>query len=460
MQTALVYTRLSQDPDGMQTATARQEADGRALCEQRGWVVERVFEDAGISAYKQVRRPSFEEMLSVAAGRVVVCWRVDRLARAARDWGRLLALVDDHGTRIVGVADGVDTSTSGGRLTLGILAEVARNESATTSARIRRKHREIAEAGRWSGGGTRPFGVTPDRRSVDEGEAELIREAARRVLAGEALRAICIDWKSRGVVTPTGRPFIQAPLARLLQQARLAGAREHAGVWVATGEIPVILDEATVRQLRAVLRDPARRTTSSAVRVNLLPGFVFCGRCDARMLGRPRTDGVRRYLCPADTGRGGCNGCAILAVPLEELVRDRALAVLDTPRLLEVLSELASSTAADDDARVLVDLEESLAMLARDFYADHAITRGEYFAARETLTSRVEETRARLAQRARSSVAVDLVGDGPLAEQWLERGIDWRRAVLRLVVARVTIRRAVKGRNAFDERRVEIEWRT
>ena len=59
-----VYTRLSHDPTGEQTATARQEAACRAFAEARGWEVIEVFEDADFSAYQpSVVRPRYERLI-------------------------------------------------------------------------------------------------------------------------------------------------------------------------------------------------------------------------------------------------------------------------------------------------------------------------------------------------------------------------------------------------------------
>ena len=59
MLRAAIYTRISTDPSGTSTATARQLEDCRALLAARGWEEAGVYEDPDISAYMQgVRHPS------------------------------------------------------------------------------------------------------------------------------------------------------------------------------------------------------------------------------------------------------------------------------------------------------------------------------------------------------------------------------------------------------------------
>ena len=50
-----IYTRLSKDPDGSQTATDRQEADCRAVAKVRGWEVAGVYSDVDLSAFERRR---------------------------------------------------------------------------------------------------------------------------------------------------------------------------------------------------------------------------------------------------------------------------------------------------------------------------------------------------------------------------------------------------------------------
>lgn len=129
-------------------------------------------------------------------------------------------------------AGDLDLSTSDGRMMARITGSVARKESEDKSRRLRRKHLELAENGLVAGGGRRPFGYEEDRRRVREAEAAEIRDAARRVLAGESIRSITMDWNARGVRTVTGTPWSPTTVKRLLGSARIglttrASRRHH-----------------------------------------------------------------------------------------------------------------------------------------------------------------------------------------------------------------------------------------
>ena len=79
---AVLYVRISDDPEGLEKGVDRQEADCRAFAESHGYVVERVFRENDTSAFKQrtitlpsgekvrrVVRPGFRAMLQFLAQR-------------------------------------------------------------------------------------------------------------------------------------------------------------------------------------------------------------------------------------------------------------------------------------------------------------------------------------------------------------------------------------------------------
>ncbi len=52
----------------------------------------------------------------------------------------------------------IDLATHDGQFLARILGAVAKNESDDKSRRIKRKHEELAQAGKIAGGGSRPYG--------------------------------------------------------------------------------------------------------------------------------------------------------------------------------------------------------------------------------------------------------------------------------------------------------------
>src|SRR5690606_282167 len=89
------------------------------------------------------------------------------------------------------------------------------------------------------------------RDEINPEEAAVIRECARRLLAGESLRTV-VDWlNDSGVPTSTGRRWSKQALRWMMRSGRIAGLRERGGQVVGPAVWPGILTAEEHRQLRA-----------------------------------------------------------------------------------------------------------------------------------------------------------------------------------------------------------------
>ena len=456
---AAIYVRLSQDRPG-EVSTAVQEAQARALCEQRGWEVGEVYVDAGLSGFKDVHRPAFERLLTnVERGLVgaAVVFKVDRVARSVRQFVRFTGIIAEHGAVLASVHDPVDTSTPVGRAVLGVLAVFAELESEQTSLRLRSANQHRAELGQRHAGGMRPFGYEADRLTISPGEAELLHEAARRFLDGDSLRSIADDWNARGVRTSADGPWTGRGISCCLRSPRLGGWREHNGVLYKAAWEPVFAEDLHV-ELQNALADSRGRAARRTEARHLLAGLVFCGLCGGPMQAKGRQ---MRYSCRRDPGRRGCGRVSIVSEETEELVTSLATEVASSSDLLaagadqdvEDLRRLTEQAMADDQAA----LEE----LSRDYYVSRTLTREELLASRPALTERIEEGRSTL----RRLVGTQVASGWPTTVEGLRErlaqvdDLATRRKLLQTLILRVEIAPVVKGANRFDPNRVTVVWR-
>ena len=74
-------------------------------------------------------RPELDKMISILrTGDEILVWRLDRLGRSLKHIIDLVLNFNNKGIVIKGISDGVDTSTSSGRLFLNIMASLAEYE--------------------------------------------------------------------------------------------------------------------------------------------------------------------------------------------------------------------------------------------------------------------------------------------------------------------------------------------
>ena len=247
-----VYGRLSETYDAAESVPTQLDR-GAAHAVRRGWAVVATFKDDGFSAFKEVTRDGFGELIAaIEAGAVdvVIVRDIDRLTRNLTDWNAFEKACVRHGVRLSAYTGGdLDLSTAEGAYYGGMETLRARRESAVKSARVREAQDREARKGRRTGGGQRWFGYTriyanPDepnhkkrhilREEINPVEAEAIRDAATRVLDhGESVASIARDWAARGI-RPVAAEAVVADLDR--GHADLAAAGRAAGV--AGPEVP------------------------------------------------------------------------------------------------------------------------------------------------------------------------------------------------------------------------------
>lgn len=456
-----IYARISSDREGDNLAISRQLADCQQLAARRGWAVAERYVDSDISAYSGRRRPEYLRMLDdVEAGAVeaVLVYHADRLHRHPRELEDFIDLCQRTKTKIATVSGDLDLSTHEGQLLARITGAVARKESDDKSRRIRRKHEELAAEGRVSGGGTRPYGYDKDKRTIRPDEAEVIRDCARRVIAGDSLRSICTDLNERSIPTVTGKAWTSQTLRRMLMSPRISGQREHRGEIVAKAEWPAIITSRQTQQLRAKLSDPDRRTNRASRRY-LLTRLLRCSHCKGTLVARPRADGSRRYVCASGPGFGGCGKTTVIADPLELFITEAVLHRLETPRLPEARRRRPDDAKGAAWQAEIERLQGKLDELAAS-WADDQITRGEWLSARTPIEKRLTTAKRKLAAANRTTVLLPFVdGADALREQWQTMTLSRQHQIVAATLQHVEVRPAVRGRNRFDESRLRPVWR-
>ena len=460
-----IYARLSvasaTGDRAVETPIGRQVQDCYRHAQQHGWEVAGVYRDEGLSGFKEVHRPEFERMLEDLRGGViggVLCWKLDRLCRNYRDFERVWQLCEQTGARIISLHEQFDSSTPHREPDIRLMMWVARMESENSSVRLQRYMEAAARAGKIHGG-PRRFGYERDGVTVRSDEAEVVQEAAQRLLAGASLRSIVADLNSRGNRGAGGKPLSTRSLGRILKAPRTAAIVVYRGEEVASGTWEPILDRPTWEQVRQLLDDPSRSTASSRARRHLLGGFLICGikGCGKPLISRPKSEPwgtIRRYICTeGDQARGRVH-LTIAAEPVERLVVERVLNWLDGPRLARMLAD-----QADGDRQLasrLVADESALVELSADFYQCRRISREEFLANRDELECRIRGSRAELARsEGRTQLAGLPTAPGALRAMWDGWDLDQRRRLLALVVDRVVVLPATHHRG-FDPNRIRI----
>jgi site-specific DNA recombinase len=462
-----IYCRISLDWEGKGLGVQRQLEDCLAIARRLGWTVVDHYIDnsVGASRYSKTRkhRTEYLRLLSdIRDGRIdaVVIWMEDRLQRQVIELAEFLKTCDEAGvTRVASTGGEFDLSDPDQRTMLYIKAAMAEAEIEKMAKRMRRKNQENAENGRRHLGGRRPFGEAwHGHQAVSEEQAaqerELIREAVRRIIAGDSLRGIVTDWERRGVRSQFGNLWRNVNLRKTLLSPRLVGMREYDGQLYRGDWEPIITMEEW-EAVKAILQDPARsQHERGGLPKHVLTGIAHCGICDSRLSVR-KIRGKRVYYCSPIAPKGGCGKISRQAEPLEDLITGAIFTAVES----DLYRRLGAQEKGDPTAQLYEQLARDQGLLDRleDKLAQELISVPTYKRNRAQIERRMEDTRRSIA-RLRGSQILTLAPRN-LREVWPNLSMDRRRSIVKAVLVKITVIPQAGGSRAFHPDKIHAEWR-
>lgn len=454
---AVIYLRVSHDPEGREQSLTRHRTDCRALCERNGWTVveECVDNDISASRYSRKRRPGWARVLElVEAGTAerIVAWDLDRMMRQPRE---LEDLIDraEKGLPVTTLSGDIRLDTADGRFISRILVAKAAKESDDLSRRIKRQRLSAAQAGRPLTN-IPAFGWDVSRMEIVEEEAEAIRDAARRVLAGEiGVTGLAREWTAKGYRRPrSAKQWSSTSVRGVLVSPRNAGLAVYQREVIGDAVWAPILDRLTYERLLRLFADPSRKKNPR--RVTTFTGVFRCGHCGAKM-SKDQVAGKVVWRCKPTPSQPNCGRSAITGTLVEEHVVESLFELIDASggNLPVAEPDSVDEAAVAELAAVEARQRELAAM-----FAAGEISRAEWLAAREPLTALQEAASQALKPKGRrSSVVTRWAQPGALREAWPAMTDHERNSILREFYDGVIVHPATPDRRGVE--RLERRWR-
>lgn len=304
---AVIYTRVSKDT-ARGRSVAEQEAECRRTCERSGWQIAEVLvdNDAGASRWSKDKRPSYDRLAEILKpGDVLVTWEASRAQRDLRAYVALRELCAERGVLWCYSGRTFDLSRSDDRFATLLDIGLAEKEVDQTRERVLRTLRANLEAGKPHGRNAYGYRVARDPdsgrtigRELHPDEAPIVREVADRFLGGESLYSIARDLNERGVPPRQTNRWTGTALSKMLKKPVYAALRTHNDEVTGPGTWPTIVTEDEYHRLRAILTDPARKTSRGTKAVSLLSGIALCGVCGTPLLTKRHSQRRRpSYAC-------------------------------------------------------------------------------------------------------------------------------------------------------------------
>ena len=353
-----IYCRKSTDENldsGFNSLDAQREAAEAYILSQKaeGWMaLETRYDDPAYSA-ATTDRPALQRLLAdIEAGKVdaVIVYKLDRLSRSLRDFGKLMEIFEQHGVAFVSITQKFDTSSSMGQLILNVLVSFAEFERSIGRERILDKIAGAKKRGKHTGG-TPILGYTvvDKRLVVVPEEAALVRRIFERYVVLRSPAKLADELNAAGYLTkswPTvtgktfgGRAWTKADIYKVLSNPKYQGKVEHKGT-LYVGEHEALVSQDLWDQAHAILAAQLRaRSATRHETPALLRGLIKCGACNCSM-GPTFTKRHGRtypyYLCTS-AGKKGYSTCPVKSVAagaIESAVISQLRVVLKSPEVV------------------------------------------------------------------------------------------------------------------------------
>jgi DNA invertase Pin-like site-specific DNA recombinase len=411
-------------------------------------------------------RPVRDAMLrQLEHGDTLVVYKLDRLGRSIIDVLGIVEELERRGVALKVLTQPVDTSDPAGKMFLQLLAVFAEFERSmilerTAAGRAWRDAQGLPR-GRPRMFGTVGMGQTTVSPEQAEAEAELIREAATRVLNGEPMNRIVGDWNARGIpargTTKNGVPsaglWAVNALRRVLtnpQSAAIVGPEVH-------HQLAKIFDNRANR--RQKLGPPAE---------HLLSGILACAKCGEPMYATWKTARNKTrehyYRCKPGSGSGGrFKGCGSTGISLtrsDEFAREMFIAAMLSDELADTINKreaelLAGDMTAETLAEMRREIEELEQVMPTRFAPPDAKQR------HAELQRQVRDATARLMAAPELEEMRSLPRtEDELRARWEGWSTGQRREWLRRLVERIDVAPATTfGKAAVPEARMSPVWK-
>lgn len=510
------YLRVSKDTLKTGKSPDQQHEENVKAFELQGFVLHSSdpYRDDGASAsrYAKRERKGFNRLVDDLeqnrfGADVLAIWESSRGSRRAGEWNDLIDLCEKRGVQIWVTTHRrlYDPSNARDRRSLQEDAVDAEYESAKTSERIKRDVRAAAEKGRPHGkhiyGYQRVYDGTTRAlvKVIPHPEHSLIvKEAARRIAAGESFYGVAKDFNERGIAPrrPTRKDhradlgWTPPAVKQMLTMSAYAGKRQHQGEIVSDAVWPALIEYPVWQKLQAIMSPVERKRTNDWPAAHLLSGIALCGVCGAPLrvgkqnAGRKPVDAkgnalldengvpVKRafyytYVCSGVPGRLGPDGnkgfhVAMRETHLDEVATELLIARLENPSFLAKLGErgegndTARQKLLDEIAEYHEYLDGVRAQAAEKLRFDLLMDQ------ESRIEPKIREAQSKLEALAEvDPLVIQLLADGALWEGWRLMGLPEKRRVMRAVIApRVNrVGKGWKGKKGINKDRVDPGYR-
>ena len=393
-KSCVIYIRVSSERQVKGYSLDGQKHYLAECAERRGMTVLDIYVEEGKSGKSIEGRTEFQRMLDdIQSGKVhtdyVLVFKLSRFGRNARDVLNSLEFIMKYGVHLMCVEDGLDFSTSMGKMMITILGAVAELERENIIAQSLLGREEKAKSGGWNGGFA-PYGyrlvkdddkskgkleTVPEEKAVVQLVFDMFlnrnmgytaisgylnRNGYTRPPAKNAIRPSYGEWSSDHIKRMLSNPIYTGRVAWGKRRTEKVPGKDNEYRLVKQDEYilsEVVSHEAfvskedfdKVQEIKAI-RGKKGNHNIGQYNAHLLSGIVKCPQCGAPMyIGMTKwtnQDGTERrtesYVCSYATKHRGtlvCRRNGVVASQVEDEVMEYTRKIVRNPQFIKDLQE-------------------------------------------------------------------------------------------------------------------------
>lgn len=343
----VLYMRYSSDRQTEQSIEGQQRVCTE-FCKAQGYNIVGKYIDRATSAFKDTsKRVSFNKMIKDSdkqQWQAVVVYKLDRFARNRYDSATYKARLKKNGVKVISATENISDNPEGIILE-AVLEGMAEFYSKELSQKISRGLRESAYKCHSIGGHILlGYKVVDKKLTIDEPNAQIVREAFDLYANGATIAEICEKFNDKGYRTAKGAKFNKNSFKAMFRNEKYIGIYSYKEIRIENG-VPAIVDKNTFEAVQKRLSVNAQAPSRSKAKAEyLLAQKMYCGHCGSLMIGDSGTSAtgqVYNYYSCGNRKRGqGCDKKSLKKDYIERVVAEDAMRFI-TPENIEILADMA-----------------------------------------------------------------------------------------------------------------------
>lgn len=385
MKRAALYVRVSTAEQKNHGLSVDSQIEAlQTFCQDNGYIIAGIYNDAGISARKKyTKRPALLQLLNDCKADkidIILFTKLDRWFRSVADYYEVQTILDKKKVPWRSIWEDYETETSSGIFKVNIMLSVAQSEADRTSERIKSVNEYKRARGDYVGTPPTGYKLAKSEMIIDQDLYPAVKEYFSEYI------------KTRNVVFALKKAKALGLKCSKETAQRMLKNPAYKGDAFGGYQCEAYITEAEWNYIQSVRSIVDKESFEKEFRTYLFGGLVYCAECGKSFSGTVRRmkcgkekKAYKYYRCRGHQNLYCTNNKSITEMKLEKYVIDNIGPRLDWYKLQAELYPVKQI----DNSKKIVQLQSKLKRVG-ERYEDGDIDRNEYLDKKKKINFEIE----------------------------------------------------------------------